>query len=490
MMWRWLDPVECRIAEQCLARGHVLEAARVLLACREPDHKSVRDLLVQIGPQLVAQTQQAYEAGDLLVAGELIACAAQCVELPLAARALQERIVLDRDQRQDADDWRNRRLQMADDWADHGRLRSALGLIEPLAEQPEADRRKLDWEQAVDRLARYSAEFHDYLAQGQFDAAAAVLKKAQQAAPGQPQVLCLEQAWRETRPDSRNQSGPDCQSGEDGLKDRPTSCADHASVIQPQTPSDLPSTAAASPAPAAAPRPIRERPPRWLLSGLAGCGEILILPQPVVTIGTPQDPWVDLPIQALLHRRHALLFREEVRGRTARYRVAPLATCSVSVNGQEVPDGQTHWLVHQDVLQFGTESCRWTFQQPVADSGTALLTQTRPAAACVVTPFGVQIRHVVLLDDELCIGRTRGAAHLIEPHLPASRLRLIWRADGLHADVDDGVLFVNDGQDREAAGPALSLPAELVLYAERAGLAQAALLGVGGMYELRLRLRG
>ena len=322
-MWRWLDPVECRIAEQCLARGHVLEAARQLLACREPDHKSVRDLLLQIGPQLVAQTQQAYEAGDLLVAGELIACAAQCIELPSAARALQERIARDRDQRQDADDWRNRRLQLADDWADHGRLRSALGLIEPL-----------------------------------------------------------------------------------------------------------------------------------------------------------------------LHRRHALLFREEVRGRTARYRVAPLAACSVSVNGQEIPDGQTHWLAHQDVLQFGTESCRWTFQQSVADSGTALLTQTRPAAACIVTPFGVQIRHVILLDDELCIGQTRGAAHLIEPHLPASRLRLVWRADGLHADVDDGVLFVNDGQDREAAGPALSLPAELVLYAERTGLAQAALLGAGGMYELRLRLHG
>ena len=63
-MWPFCDPVECQIAEQCLAQGQVLEAARVLLPKKAGGHKVVLELLLKIVPQLVEQARQAFEAGE------------------------------------------------------------------------------------------------------------------------------------------------------------------------------------------------------------------------------------------------------------------------------------------------------------------------------------------------------------------------------------------------------------------------------------------
>jgi hypothetical protein len=35
-MWPFSNPLECKVAEQCLAHGNPLEAARVLLAAKQP----------------------------------------------------------------------------------------------------------------------------------------------------------------------------------------------------------------------------------------------------------------------------------------------------------------------------------------------------------------------------------------------------------------------------------------------------------------------
>lgn len=39
-MWPFVDPIECRQAELCLAHGQPLEAARILLAARYHVHDS------------------------------------------------------------------------------------------------------------------------------------------------------------------------------------------------------------------------------------------------------------------------------------------------------------------------------------------------------------------------------------------------------------------------------------------------------------------
>jgi hypothetical protein len=145
-----------------------------------------------------------------------------------------------------------------------------------------------------------------------------------------------------------------------------------------------------------------------------------------------------------------------------------------------------------DVLQFGNEHCRWTFRQPETDAcrTLALLHQTRPASACAVATDGTQVRCVVLAADELAIGRDRAAAHLVEPGLPIRQLRLAWRADGLYADAIGGMLFVNGAAADVDAGVSVGLPAELAMYADGNGLVGEALLGAGGLYEMKLLLRG
>jgi hypothetical protein len=117
-----------------------------------------------------------------------------------------------------------------------------------------------------------------------------------------------------------------------------------------------------------------------------------------------------------------------------------------------------------------------------------MLTRQRPASALVFTPDGRQIEHVVLAADELTIGREPGAAHVVDRLLPVASLRLSWRVDGLHAVADGGVLFVNDGQDHDAADAPISSPAELSLYADGPERVDHALLGTGGPDAARLQL--
>ncbi len=376
-------------------------------------------------------------------------------ELPPAARALQQEIVRLCQRQQQDQHWRQDRLQTAEQWAQQGRLYSAIGLVEPLAgDDATAARRKQDWAADAARLDRYVREFEDYLDKGRYDAAEAVLRKACEVAPGQPQVLCMERSLLEARPVEN--------------------AAPRSS--NPPAPSGLVAAADS---------------PRLLLSGLPNLGPVLILRQPMVLVGTSRDPSVHLPLQAMLHRRHAVLLREKTRA-GVRFRVAPLAGCAASVNGRPITDGQTHTLNDGDVLQFGNEHCRWTFRQPETDAcrTLALLHQTRPASACAVATDGTQVRCVFLAGDELAIGRDRTAAHLVEPGLPIRQLRLAWQADGLYADAIGGMLFVNGAAADVDAGVPVGLPAELAMYADGNGLVGEALQGTGGRYEMKLDLRG
>ncbi|MCL4206099.1 MAG: FHA domain-containing protein [Pirellulaceae bacterium] len=481
-MWKWLDPIECRIAQQCLAHGQTLEAAKYLLAGPHREHRAVRELLLRIGPELVAQAQQAFDVGDLPIAQELIGCAAQCGELPPAAQALQQEIVRCCRRQQHDQQWRERRLQAADAWAGQGRLQSALGLIEPLADgDPDAARRKQDWTADAARLEGYVHQFDEYLAQGRWKAAEAVLRKAQEAAPGQPQVLCMEQALDEARPAPARSPSTHTD---------PATPMEHTAdpVASGQCVSPSKETVSFIAERANTPASVM----RLLLAGLPGIGPVLILRQPVVLVGTANDPSVQLPLQAMLHRRHAMLVRDKTCGERVQFRVGPMSGCAVSVNHVPIPDGQTQVLSDGDVLQFANEHCRWTFRQPETGAcrSSAVLQQTRPASAYAVAPGGAQVRCIVLAGDELVIGRDRMAAHLAEAGLPVPQLRLAWQAGGLYAHVAGGALFVNGTQADPAKGIPVGLPAELDLYADGDRLAGEALLGAGGLYEMKLLLQG
>jgi hypothetical protein len=436
-MWKWLDPIECRIAQQCLAHGQTLEAAKHLLAGSHREHRAVRDLLLRIGPELVEQARQSLAAGDALVAGQLIDCAAQCGELPPAARALQAEIARICERQQQDQHWRRNRLQTAEQWARQGRLQSAIGLVEPLAGD-DPPRLGTNWTgpptpRGWTAMSASSTTIWPRTIRRGRSGAAQGPRGGARSAPG----AVHERVAGPARPAVA--SSPvrvDDMAVPDAAPATPTATSTFSWSLE--QPDDINRNAVGNAA----------IPARLLLTGLPSHGPVLIIRDSVVLVGTTKDPDVQLPLQAMLHRRHALLIREKSRDGNSPFRVAPLTGCAVSVNGARIPEGQTRTLTDGDIIQFGNEHCRWTFRQPETEIGsetgayprfvssfqsTALLQQTRPASACAVAPDGTQVRCVVLAGDELIIGRDRAAAHLVEPGLPARQLRLAWQADGLYA---------------------------------------------------------
>lgn len=436
---RWLEPIDCRAAEECLREGQLLEAAKILLGSKDREHRCARRLLLRISPQLVEQAREAHQKDKSLAAAELIECAGRCAELDHEAQALRERILCECTEREKQDNWQNRRLQQAKDWAEDGRIHSALGLLEPVAEEPDARRLLADWQEDLRRFEGYVEQFEKLLADDQLDAAAAVLKKARAVARNQLQVLCMEKTLRQAMAESTE--------------------ALHDELGHP-VPDDQ--AAAEPPSPGLEPRPIANRSVSFALSGLSRYGSVLVVSQPVVSIGNHTSDWVQIPMHARIHRQHALLLREPDReNQRHRYRIVPYLGCEVLVQGRAVDDSCP--LRDGDVVQLGNELCRWIFRQPVAGSATALLEQASGAAATIHTPDGGEFRTVVLAEESVIIGCTSVAddAHLVEPGLPAMRLRLRWHKDGLRAEIEDGTLFV----DPDGDGP-LTVPGSLSVFTD------------------------
>lgn len=362
-MWPFLDPIECRVAEQLVADGQHLEAARTLLSGKSRDHKAVRAMLAKLLEPLVGQARRAFEAGQIGMASELIDCAAHCGQLSLEARELAERIAEQVREQQRQTDWNQRRLAEAKRWAEDGRFCSAIAMISPLDEDRDAARLRLDWQ--------------------------------------------------------------------------------HHQVVA----------------------------------------------KPIVTLGTPRESAVDMPIQARLRPQHALIVRETKPGPNGEtHRLIPSAGALVRVNDATINDGSSVWLTHGDRLQIGPEISRWTYRRPVKDSKTAVLEQTRPDGAVATLSGGITVRRVVLLDDELRIGRDRGQNHLLEAGFPVSRLRLVFRSGHWRAVAERGALFINDGDDSDDAARTMNLPAELVLFNDDQNILAGALQGERQDYTRTLRL--
>ncbi|HND54216.1 MAG TPA: FHA domain-containing protein [Pirellulaceae bacterium] len=499
-MWPFSNPLECKVAEQCLARDNPLEAARVLLASRQVEHRAVRELLARIGPLLVAQSRAAADADDVLVAAELLEVAAVCGELPpddqMLLRRLQERRTeLARDR-----EWRERRLDRAAEWARAGRLRSAIGLVGELERDADAARHRLDWQFDLDRLDRYAAEFQTHLAAGEFDAAAAVLAKASQLANDEPQVLAMRQALDESRPTPPPPMPPSAPppppiAPADPAALDSTAAAPAASVSASSAPdlSSAPEDDAyfdkhhsenlcneeshhgeplAAGAAAASDRSQPENFGKcWVLgdsnkglvlSRLDAYGEVLVLTRPHLLIGTPRERGVDVPITARLHGRHAVLVRELVGRGVENWRIVPLGAAGVQVNGGSLSAPESQTLRDGDLLQFGSDLCRFTFRQPLVDSATAVLEVVRPTAVGVALPGGATVPCVALVADRLVLASDRREGHLVQRDLPVRSLTLEPALTGWRAWAEGGPVFPS--ADR--------LPTDLTLYADEIDLSR------------------
>ena len=411
-MWRWLNPVECSIAERLIAERQFLRAARVLLESPNREHRAVRDVRTKLASLLAKQARMAFESGQQELAEELIACCAECAELSAEVQDLHERIqdAGNRQRRQQL--WDEQRLKQAEDWAAQGRLQSAMQLVEPVQAEM-ADMFRADLEFDRQRLCRYVTEFHGYVEQKQFGAAKAVLEKARQLAPGQPVVKCLEQTLQEAVPtcmpevDSEERSAGDIaeRSSQDARRaDRPI--ADASTPLRTDIRADSERSIAFNNLQAGQrgqeqvlPSATRERQhcvefqERCVVSGLATFGDVLVVARPVITIGSFASEWVDVPMQALINPRHALLVRDAVATKPDSWRIVPLSGSRVQVNSQPVADSRR--LEHGDVIQLAGEQCRWSFRLPVNGSATAILEQVRPAIATVRTVEVGSIRTVV-----------------------------------------------------------------------------------------------
>ena len=62
---RWLDPVDCAAARDCLERGNVREAAKLLLNSPHRRHRAARLLLLDISTRLVEEAAQAFGRGEI-----------------------------------------------------------------------------------------------------------------------------------------------------------------------------------------------------------------------------------------------------------------------------------------------------------------------------------------------------------------------------------------------------------------------------------------
>ncbi len=423
----WLDPPECVAARDSLERGNPAEAARLLLACRHPQHRAVRELLLEASRRLVEVAEEQFQAGQLEAAEASIQLAARCAAVEARAGALREQIAQALLQKRQHEAWLAQQLDQAQQLADAGRLHSALDVLAPLREHAPAARLRVGVEQRLARFRRHVEACRECLAAGQAQAAHRHWQKARQIMPEDPQL------------------------------------AELATGIAR-------STSAASPAPGQAVA-VRDRGQRLVLDKL-----VLVVSAGEVCLGTSRAEGVHVPIQGPLHGRHAVFLRDGEGWQLAACRDRHGQPCHVLVNGRRVQS--LCRLADGDRVQLGSPLCTWRFRLPVAGSATAVLQPAAGSPPSVWTPAGNLLSWVALVDEELML-RANHPAHIVLPTLPCKQLLLRWHQGYLHWHVEGGLARLElPGRTVEQLDSRVYLPGRLVIEpdldeAERLGRAAA-----------------
>ncbi len=428
----WNDPTDCLAAKQALEKGFILDAARILLASRDRENKLAKKLLMEIAPQLIDQAELALSKGDPLVASEHIECAGECIELDGEAAVLRERIAEKLQEYESQHAWEDQQIQIAAGWAEEGRVRSAFGLLDRVPAKGEARRLKVELEHDLTRFEKYLDRVQQYLQQEAWEEAERELEMAQTINAREPSIVELSRRLEASRPAV--------------TAERKSSTTHLLAVPSVREPSN--------------------RAIRFALNK-----EVLVIPQHEVVIGNTLGECVTLPIQAALHKRHALIVRDKKT-----YRLLALSGCRTLINDQVVENVRD--LSDGDVIELGNRSCRWRFRIPVSDSMTAVLDVESPGCAPVRSPDGLNFDRVILLADRLEIGDTDSSRHLFLK-IPCDRVVLEWGQSGIAVEVDGGTVVVDgEGKPLDTSRP-LTLPCVLRIASD---IDEAARVGVAAMY--------
>jgi hypothetical protein len=437
----WLDPIECQKARVHLAQGNVIEAANTLLSCKTPDHKAVRQLLVEIQRKLLEEAQSQYQAGALETSCKLVEVAKRCGELPAAFFAFVEELSRAVELQEKRQKWQQAQLSEAKKLADAGQLDTAIQLLEGLAEIPEAEYLRTELTLRREVFQRAVEACWECIRLGDPYGARRQWEKAREIMRDHPQISALA---REIARLSRS-------GGALGVKG-----------------SSL---------------PVTQRSGRFILARKA-----LVLLDSEIAIGTPRTPEVKLPLLGRIHSRHAILFRDR-----AGWQITPCTDkngdpCLVWINGRRI--STPYRLVSGDEIGLGAENFGWSFLLPCQGSLTAVLAANGPTSGTIWVGTGPGLRNVILLADELVI-RPQQPAHLVMAGLPCKEVRLVWKDVGLCWEVQGGKAVLELPHNTIAAEePFVHIPSCLVIQGE---LSEAESLGrvvagIGGGESCRIEI--
>ena len=207
------------------------------------------------------------------------------------------------------------------------------------------------------------------------------------------------------------------------------------------------------------------------LSGLSPKTQ-LIVPDPVMVVGSSHEPGIQLPMQAVINRQEAILSRERDASKAWRYRLTARLGWKVHVNQLSVTDCVL--LNDGDVLQFENSHCRSTFRQPEQETGTALIQRVRRSHASFRISPGLrgQFDTAVLAGDEVNLAIRPWTLSFKSISRPRLTLR---RAEyRCHVQVTGGVVFADSALPSEVPDDltqtsSLRLPDQLTIHAERRG---------------------
>ncbi len=419
------DPRECLAARDCIQRGQLMEAARVLLKCPQREHRSVRGLLLELHGRLVEEARKLWQDGRVETAREHISMAEQCAALQGEEAALRDEIVRACEAEKARKEWSRQQLVEAERLAQQGHLRTAIELAQNLSSLPAHERRR-QWEQRLQRFERYVADLRRYLDEGNYPAAYEAYRRAEGILPHDPELR--------------------------GLRVELAQKAPQAAVAQPRFAPALPTTAHVT---------------RWRL----GLWAVVITADEVV-VGLGSDPRVLLPVYGNLHKRHAAFVRVK-RG----WQITPLCDSNGKVARIKVNDSPIKGptlLSDGSRIDFASSGCGWEFRQPVPESATACLEALPGNTGMALRITGSQ-RSVILMADDLVVA-PNPPAHLVVPDLPCRALRFFRVGNGLGYEVQEGDARVEsaDGLPLPVECHPLPLPCRLVIESH---LSEAELLG-------------
>ncbi len=470
------QPREVKEAQAWLNQGNPRQAAYVLLAARDPNHKDVVACRQRVTAALLQTARREYQDGALLASYEAIQLAKKLAPLNEQDAVFAEKVEREWGREKDRQRAIHQVEKQAEQWFHERRFRSVIDLIERFLEGLTRELR----EDAANRLLPLLAD-----ARARLNSVETLLQKAEQSLErddlaAAEQALnevanlvaaddytytnlrnCLKELKRKQMLDSligqirraireqdlpraialwhkASEHGPDNEEVRQlahevhNLEQR---CREQRVCVR-----------------------ITQRNQRLIVGN-----KWLVVPAPEIVLGYGEEATVRL--LGRLHRCHARIFRD--RGQ---YQIVPCLDkhgrrCPVSINGSAV--SSAHRLRDGDQIALGdagATSVIFQFQQPVPGSGTAVLVAP-PTEGRILAR--ARISQVVLLDESVIFTPQNAQGHIHWPELPCC-LKLVWSHQGLlwQTEAAEALLDSTTGEPIGCRSGQVYVPSRLTLAAQ------------------------